>query len=99
MSVYTVGVWTVKPGREDEFVDAWREMAVRTREEYPGRSATLLRDRRTPNLFIGSGPWESMEQIEQWRLRSPAFGSFISHVRELIESFTPHTMDPVAMIV
>lgn len=99
MSVYTVGVWTVKPGKEDEFVAAWQEMAVATREEYPGRSAVLLRDRRTPNLFIGSGPWASMEEIEEWRMRSPAFARFISHVRELIESFTPHTMDPVAVVV
>jgi hypothetical protein len=25
-NVWTHGVWTVKPGREDEFVTAWREL-------------------------------------------------------------------------
>ena len=26
-NVWTLGVWRVKPGREEEFVDLWRQMA------------------------------------------------------------------------
>ena len=47
MSVYTMGIWLVKPGSEDEFVTAWQEMAEWTMREVAGAQpgATLLRDR------------------------------------------------------
>ena len=50
MAVYTVGIWIVKPGREDEFADAWREMAEwTTRSVNSAASGTLLRDRERTN--------------------------------------------------
>jgi hypothetical protein len=45
MTVYTLGIWTVKPGREEDFVRAWQELADRTKSDFPDERATLLRDR------------------------------------------------------
>ncbi len=97
VSIYTLGIPTVKQGREEEFVLAWRDLATKTQSDFPGSSATLLRDREVPNRFISSGPWKSLEQIEAWRA-SPTFSAGVGRIRELLESFEPHTMDEAAII-
>ena len=95
--VYTLGIWTVKPGREEEFIQAWRDMATKTRSDFPTASATLLRDRENPCRFISSGPWDSLEQVEAWRA-SAAFLDGVGRIRELVDSFEPHTRDEAAVI-
>jgi hypothetical protein len=45
MMIYTSGDWMVKPGREEEFIEAWHDLAEWTAAEIaPGAPATLLRD-------------------------------------------------------
>ena len=97
MADYMVGLWRVKPGEEDAFVSAWRDMATATAREFADASAVLLRDRDIPSLFISAGPWESLEQIETWRA-SATFTSGVGEIRPHLESFEPHTMDPVVTI-
>ncbi|HEX6445889.1 MAG TPA: antibiotic biosynthesis monooxygenase family protein [Streptosporangiales bacterium] len=97
MAVYTLGVWTVKPGHEDEFVSAWTEMGNATMQAFPGATGTLLRDRDVPGRFISFGPWESMEQVEQWR-GSPAFRDGVARIRATLDGFEPHTMDEVLTV-
>jgi heme-degrading monooxygenase HmoA len=97
VQLYTLGEWTVKSGREDDFVRVWREMAERTKLDFPNEVATLLRDRDQPNRFISSGPWESLEQIEEWR-NSETFKTGVAKLRDLIDGFSAHTMDLAAAI-
>lgn len=97
MSVYTVGLWRVKPGQEESFVAAWSDMAARTADDFPGAQAVLLRDRDTPGLFLSSGPWKSLEEIETWR-GSATFQEGVATIRQCLESFEPHTMDPVVTV-
>jgi heme-degrading monooxygenase HmoA len=97
MAVYTLGVWTVRPGSEDDFVRAWRDMAEHTRADFPDATAVLLRDRDRPNWFISSGPWQSMEDIQSWR-GSAAFRDGVARIRTLLEGFDAHTMDPVVTV-
>jgi heme-degrading monooxygenase HmoA len=92
VTVYTLGIWTVKPGHEDEFVTAWHEFAEQTSAEFPGATATLLRDRDQANRFISFGPWESLEQIARWRA-SDMFVNALGSIRPLLEDFSAHTMD------
>jgi quinol monooxygenase YgiN len=92
MSVFTLGVWTVKDGCEDNFVRAWRDFAERTKEDFSDATATLLRDREQPNRFVSFGPWESLDQIEQWR-NSNTFQAGVGEIRELLEDFAPSTLD------
>lgn len=97
MTIYTLGIWTVKPGHEDEFIDAWRDLATRTAAEFPAPTATLLRDRDQPNLFISYGPWTSPQDIENWR-SSATFRHGVARIRDVLDGFEPHTMDQVVAI-
>jgi heme-degrading monooxygenase HmoA len=96
MTVYTLGLWRVKAGREDDFLTAWQELAHHTQRDFPGASAVLLRDRDTPNLFISSGPWESMGQVDAWRA-SDTFRHGTEKMRDLLDSFEAHTLDRAAV--
>ena len=97
MAVYTVGIWIVKPGREDEFADGWREMAEwTTRSVSSGASGTLLRDRERTNRFVSFGPWASVADIDAWRA-DPGFGERVGRMRDLLEDFSPMTLDDVTV--
>ena len=95
MAIYTAGLWTVKPGKEAQFVEAWQELAASSAQEFPGASAVLLRDRDGPNVFLSCGPWQSLEQVEAWRA-SAVFQQSLTKIRPLLDGFEPHTMDSVA---
>jgi quinol monooxygenase YgiN len=97
MAVFTLGVWTTKDGRADDFVHAWHDLAARTKADFPAASATLLRDRDQPNRFVSFGPWESLDQIEQWR-NSDTFRDGVGAIRELIDAFAPSTLDVASEI-
>jgi heme-degrading monooxygenase HmoA len=91
--LYTSGLWTVVPGREDEFVTAWSEIAEWTHAEIPGSSwATLLQNQGKPDVFLSFGPWESAEAIAAWRA-SPGFQERTGAVRALLEDFEPGVFD------
>jgi heme-degrading monooxygenase HmoA len=97
MAVYTWGRWKVTPGKEDEFINAWTQLATRTKRDFPESTATLLRDRDDPTLFLSFGPWESIEQIDRWRA-SNTFQTGVGEIRPLLAEFTPLTLDPVASV-
>ena len=97
MSIYTLGIWTVKSGHEDDFIAAWKDLGDRTKADFPGATATLLRDRDQPNRFISFGPWDSIEQIEQWR-GSETFKKGVARLREVLEGFAPSTMEVAAEV-
>jgi hypothetical protein len=42
--IYTVGIWTVKAGQEEEFVAAWRAMGEATTAEFPGAHGRLFQE-------------------------------------------------------
>jgi len=95
-NVWTHGVWRVKSGREDEFVEVWHEMA---REGMATLDAaeppTLLRDRDQPSEFVSFGPWPDLEEVERFR-SSAAFREAQERMRDLLESFTPRTLDEIS---
>ena len=95
MAVYTVGIWIAKPGREDEFADSWREMAEWTTQAVSSAaSGTLLRDRERTNRFVSFGPWASLAAIDEWRAH-PGFADRVGRMRDLLEEFSPLTLDDV----
>jgi heme-degrading monooxygenase HmoA len=98
MSVYTMGIWLVKAGREDEFVAAWQEMAEWTMREVEGAEpgGTLLRDRGQPDRFVSFGPWPDEETIAGWR-NNPGFKERVGRMRDLLQDFSPAILDPVAL--
>ncbi len=93
--VFTAAVWNVKPGREEDFVTLWERLGLRTLEDFPHASGTLLRDRDRPHRFLSFGPWPSLEEVERWR-SSPAFRETLEQLRDVLESAEPATWDVAA---
>ena len=97
--VWTSGTWTAMPGRAREFVAAWRAFAEWTAvAHHPDRRAWLLRDHDRPNVFVSIGPWPSAAAIDA-RRADPGFRERVARVRELLENFEPHTLDPILEIL
>jgi hypothetical protein len=89
--IWTHGVWTVKAGREDAFVAAWREL-VPIGAEIGSETPVLLRDREQPNVFRSFGPWADLEEIDRFRA---AIRPRIGAMDELLEAFATFTLDEV----
>ena len=94
--LYTSGDWHVKKGSEQAFVEAWQELAEWTTANIPGCTfAKLLRDESDANHFVSFSPWRDERAVAVWR-EHRGFQQRIGHLRELLESFTPLTMNLVA---
>ncbi len=92
-TLYTLGEWTALPGREAELIDAWRDLAEWTEHHVAGSGwAKLLQDREDPRRFISFGPWHDDEAVAAWR-EQDGFRTRVGKLQELVESFTPHSMD------
>jgi heme-degrading monooxygenase HmoA len=90
---YTFGVWIVKPGREDDFVAGWREMAEWTAANVPGAGiGRLLQDEDQPTRFISIGPWDDKDAIAVWRSQL-GFQERVGRLREMLETFTPANLE------
>ena len=97
MAVWTHGTWTVKAGRDDEFVRAWRTMAARALSEFdPSDKPTLLRDLDRADVFVSFGPWRSLDDIRRFR-ESALFRDSAASMEDLLESFEPQTLDEVGL--
>jgi heme-degrading monooxygenase HmoA len=97
VSAYTVGVWTVKPGREDAFVNAWHALAQWTIENGFGGHGTLLRDREDHSRYVSFGPWPSAEAVQRWRA-DPGFRDHLDEIMPSVERFEPGTYDVVLSV-
>jgi hypothetical protein len=89
--IWTHGVWTVKAGRENEFLAAWREL-VPIGAELGAGTPVLLRDREQLNVFRSFGPWADMDEIERFRA---AIRPHVGAMNEQLESFETFTLDEV----
>jgi quinol monooxygenase YgiN len=94
--LYTLGEWTARPGREDDLVAAWQDLAEWTADHVGGSGwAKLLRDHDQPRRFISFGPWQDADAVAAWRA-DPGFRRRVDALQELVEGFSPHTMDVAA---
>jgi hypothetical protein len=64
---YTLGVWRVKEGKEQDFVGAWKGdlLEVFFALPKPPEHGTLIRSTEDPQLFYSFGPWPSLEAIQE----------------------------------
>jgi quinol monooxygenase YgiN len=98
MAVYTSGDWHVRPGREQEFVDAWRELAEWSTNEYgPDGWGKLFRDKEDPARFRSLGAWPDERVVEEWRA-SDGFKQRLAKIRELLEEMSIRTFDLAAEV-
>ena len=89
--IWTHGVFTVKPGREDEFAAGWRELAP-IGERLGSGQPTLLRDRDRPNVFRSFGPWPDFDTIDRFRTE---IEPRVAAMDELLQGAEVFTLDEV----
>jgi quinol monooxygenase YgiN len=96
--LYTSGLWTIKPGREDEFIRSWQEFADWTNaHQAGGGQAHLIQDLERPQRLISFGDWDSLESIQAWR-GTAEFAAFVEKARTLCDEVQPGTFKVVARI-
>ena len=93
-TVWTHGTWTVKPGMDEAFVEAWTRLARAAMDRFQSGHPILLRDRDHPDVFKTFGAWPSIEVVEEFRA-SDLFRDGVAEMQPLLESFEPLTLDEV----
>jgi heme-degrading monooxygenase HmoA len=94
---YSSGLWTVKSGEEDAFVEAWKEF-VRWAAEMPGSGTfRLIRDIDQPNRFLSFGSWEGPELQNAW-IEQSEFAERLGRVRAHCDEFTPSSYELTAEV-
>ena len=98
--VFTFGLWSVKPGKEGDFIAAWEAFARWTGKHQTGMvgEARLLEDIDQPRRFVSIGGWSDKQKVQAWR-ESPEFQAFFAKVSELCEETQPHMLKPVVRVV
>jgi len=96
--IFTVGHWTVKPGKEEIFLEKWQEFAQWTLNNLKGSLwVYMVQDQEQKNRFISFGPWISQERIAEWR-QSSRFKSAFAGFKELCDEVTPGIMREVVYL-
>lgn len=97
-AVYTLGVWRVKPGQEEEFVAAWKALGqIFSELPNPPGTGTLIQSVSDPQLFYSFGPWKRVEDIEEMR-SNPRAQTGIQRLISLCAEATPGTFRVVAEV-
>lgn len=93
--VFGFGYFTVKEGREEQFLEKWQQFAQWTLNHSKGaRWMYIVRDDDEPNLFVAFGPWGSHESVADWR-QSPKFRAVFSDLAALCDRIEEGTMTEV----
>jgi heme-degrading monooxygenase HmoA len=81
------GDWMVKEGKQDEFVERWKDWLGWSSQNIPGFvSATLIRDTQDPHHFVSFSAWQDAASRDAWK-SSAGFGEKFPTVRELCDEF------------
>jgi quinol monooxygenase YgiN len=92
---FSLGIWLIKPGKENEFIKLFQNFAEQIFDRNLGAiEVYLLQDIQQPGRIITSGPWESLQKIDEWR-KLPEFREFFAKAKELSLEVTPLTMKPI----
>jgi hypothetical protein len=82
---YTLAMYRVSAGKEDQFIRAWDELANSFTSLFePPISGTLIRHTTDRQLFYSFGPWRSPSHVQAMR-SNPAAGSAFATLRGLCD--------------
>src|SRR5512143_2364905 len=97
-AVYTLGIWRVKPGKEAEFIEAWKGVSAvfSQLDNPPGGKGTLVQSLSDPLLFYSWGEWPSLQAIQAMRL-DPRAKEALGKVGDLCTESAPGTYKLVAI--
>lgn len=95
---YTLAMYRVKPGREDDFVLSWNKLAdTFSSLPHPPLWGTLIRHLSDPTLFYSFGPWHSHEHVQAMR-QHPGAGQAFEQLHEFCEEVNAGDYEIVAHI-
>jgi heme-degrading monooxygenase HmoA len=91
MATWTVGVFTVTPGREEDFL----RMLTEVEPSMAGvvHAPKVLRDRESPNVFVTMTPWESIEAIDAFR--NGRMRELMETNADVLQNWEPRTLDEI----
>lgn len=83
------GRWKAKAEREQEFVEAWSELASWSGQNVPGSgTARLLQSAEDPSVFAGFWSFANADVIRNWR-ETPGVQQRLGAIRELLDEAEP----------
>lgn len=92
---YAVEIWSVKQGKEEEFLKIWTDLANWTKaNEMCSISVILLQDLEQKNLFMSFGPWKTLACVQAWR-QQPEFKAAFMKLKEVCDEIKTSTMKSV----
>ena len=96
--IFTLGMWRVRPGEEEAFITAWRELGgfFMSLAQPPG-PGTLVQSLDEPQLFYSFGPWPSLDAVQSMRA-DPRTPAMIGKLTALCSEAKPGTFGVVATI-
>ena len=95
---YASGVWHVKQGNHDEFVQKWTEFLQWSRENYPSMLvAKLLRDKGSPGRYMSYSEWADEPSRDAWK-QDPGFRTRIGACVALCEDMHGADYDVAASV-
>ena len=96
--IYTLARWRVKAGKEDAFVEGWKNLGrfFASLPNPPG-PGTLVQSVEDPSLFHSFGPWRSLDDVEAMRDHAE-FDEALARLRVLCEEATPGAYRVVARV-
>ena len=94
---YTLAMWRVREGEEEEFVEAWKDDLGEFFSSLPNPrgTGTLIRSVDDPQLFYSFGPWRSLEDIQRMR-SNPRTPEMIVKLVSLCDEAKPGSFRVVA---
>lgn len=93
--IYAVEIWSVKQGKEEEFLQIWTNLANWTKaNEMCSISVILLQDLEQKNLFMSFGPWKTSACVQAWR-QQPEFKAAFMKLKEVCDEIKTSTMKSV----
>ena len=84
---YASGMWRVKSGSEDAFIDRWREWLTTSSSGVEGfGGAHLLRSNDEPSRFISYSEWSDAGARDAWK-RGERFSEGFAACRAMCDDF------------
>jgi heme-degrading monooxygenase HmoA len=96
-TVYSSGSWRPSPGREHDFVEAWKEFAAWATRMPGAGQLRLTRDLDEQGRYVSFGDWASEDAVRAWK-GSPEFKERLAHVLQHVGEFHSSPLVLVATV-
>jgi heme-degrading monooxygenase HmoA len=93
----TTGIWVVKTGQEEAFVEEWTRFAEWASTQPGATTLRLGRVTVNPAKFVSFASWTDEASVRAWKSQ-PGFTEHMARVRQHVAEFEPTELDVVAHI-